>query len=373
MRKIVLTIHLFLSLILGLFVVVTCTTGSLLMIEPDVERLFHPIAQQPTPGDVGVKVIQQQADAMNPDLKSDRIEWPAQDGFYHIHLTKDGGKDAGLVYADPGTGEVFGEVQQERREPFATIYSLHRYFLLTNVIGKTQAAFFVGYLGIGLLLILLTGAYLWWPGLRKWALGFRVIRNRGKLAHNMSLHKMIGIISIPVLLIITLTGVVNAYEKSLPVWIGFKAKEEIPASALQSKSKDKPILTAEHVVDMIKKSYPDSKITKIQLPQKPGQTFQVGLKEGFGASTNSNSTVYMDASTGDILYKTNPDLAINLYNTWRKGLHFATWGGEAAKLVYFVFGMMPLILMFTGIIMWQLKARARKRNNKKKTADAIAA
>ncbi|BFT69516.1 PepSY-associated TM helix domain-containing protein [Paenibacillus sp. P36] len=373
MRKIVLTIHLFLSLILGIFVVVTCTSGSLLMIEPDVERFVHPIGQQPTPGDVGVKVIQQQADAMNPNLKSDRIEWPAQDGFYHIHLTKEGGKDAGLVYADPGTGKVFGKVQQERREPFATIYNLHRYFLLTDVIGKQQAAYFVGFLGIGLLLILLTGIYLWWPGLRKWALGFRFIRNRGKLAYNMSLHKLVGIISIPVLLIITLTGVVNAYEKSIPVWFGFTAKDTIPASALQSKSKDQPMIGIENVVSLVEKSYPESTLTKIQLPLKPGQSIQVGLKEGFGASNSNNTTVYMDASTGDILYKTNPDLSINLYNTWRKGLHFATWGGEATKLIYFVFGMTPLLLMFTGIIMWQIKARARRRNAKKKTNEAIAA
>lgn len=50
---------------------------------------------------------------MKADLKSDRIEWPTQDGFYHVHLTKEGGKDAGLVYADPGTGKVFGTVQQD--------------------------------------------------------------------------------------------------------------------------------------------------------------------------------------------------------------------------------------------------------------------
>ncbi|MFC5448904.1 PepSY-associated TM helix domain-containing protein [Paenibacillus aestuarii] len=372
MRKTVLSIHLFFSLMLGLFIVTTCTTGSLLLIEPEVERWMHPIGHKPSSGDVGILTIKQQADALSPDLKTDRIELPAQDGFYHVHIAKEGGKGGRLVYGDPGTGEVFGQVQEARMEPFATIYDLHRYFLLTNMIGKAPAASFVGFLGAGMMVILLTGIYMWWPGIKKWALGFRIIRNRGKLAHHMSLHKTIGIVSIPVLLVITLTGVINAYEKSIPAWIGFKAKEEVPASAMQSKSKDQPILPVDKVAELVHTKYPDSQLIKIQLPAKVGQTYQIGLRESFGASSASNSTVYMDASSGEVIYKTNPNLAINIYNTWRKGLHFATWGGETTKLIYFLFGMMPLVLMITGVAMWRLKARARKRQSKKNTAAAAA-
>ncbi|MCZ8521599.1 MULTISPECIES: PepSY-associated TM helix domain-containing protein [Paenibacillus] len=372
MRKAMLKIHLFLSLLLGLFIVTTCTTGSIIMIEPDVESWLYPVQKEPTPGDVGAAVIQRNANALNPEFKTDRIELPGKDGFYHVHLSKDG-KDGRMIYADPGTGEAFGKVLEGRPEPFATIYNLHRYFLLTDVIGKPQAASFVGWIGIGLFVILATGIYLWWPGIRKLALGFRVVRSRGRLMHNMSLHKTVGIVSIPLLLILTVTGVVNAFEKSIPGWVGFKAKEEVPASALKSKSGDTALLPVDQVIGYIKQSYPDSKLIKIQLPLKPDQSYQIGLKEGFGASAGSNSTVYMDASTGEVLYKTDPDLAINLYNAWRKGLHFGNWGGEATKLISFVFGMMPLVLMITGIVIWRLKASARKRNRNKHTATPAAA
>ncbi|UJF31768.1 PepSY-associated TM helix domain-containing protein [Paenibacillus hexagrammi] len=372
MRKAILTIHLFLSLILGIFIVVTCTTGSLITIEPELESWLYPIEKTPTSGDVGAAVIQEKANAMNPEYKTDWIDTSRKDGFYHVHLSKDG-KDGRLIYADPGTGEPFGKVQDARREPFLTIYNLHRYFLLINVIGKTQAAWFVGYLGIGLLLILLTGIYLWWPGLRKLALGFKIVRNRGKLMHNRSLHKTIGIITIPVLLIASLTGVVNAFEKSIPGWVGFKAREEIPASALQSKSKDGAILPLKQVVEIINKSYPESSIMKIMMPQKPGQSYQIAMKEGISGTGGSNTTVYMDATSGDILYKTNPNLLINAYNSWRKGLHFATWGGITTRLISFLFGMMPLVLMITGVVIWRLKAQARKRSSKTKAKSPMAA
>ncbi|SDN29740.1 PepSY-associated TM region [Paenibacillus sp. yr247] len=42
MRKSLLKIHLWVSLLLGLFIVVICTTGSLLVIENEVEKWIHP-------------------------------------------------------------------------------------------------------------------------------------------------------------------------------------------------------------------------------------------------------------------------------------------------------------------------------------------
>jgi uncharacterized iron-regulated membrane protein len=334
MRKIVLTIHLTLSLILGLFVVATCTSGSLLMIESDVEGWLHPIDHKVTPGEINIAAIKQHIDTTYPDYKIDSIEYPAKDRMYHIHLSKTTGKGTQTVFSDPGTGDVFGKVQEERLEPFATIYQLHRYFLLLPVIGKTGAATVVGLIGVGLMLILVTGAYLWWPGLRKWALGFKFVRNRGKLMQNMSLHKLIGIISIPVLMFSALTGTVNAFEKQIPTWVGFKTKEEIPATALQSKTKDGKTLPMERVVEVVRDKYPNSKIIKITLPTKAGASYTVGVQDGIAANTaGSNSTIYVDSFAGKVLYKTNPNLAINLYNSWRKGLHFAQFGGEVTKLI----------------------------------------
>ncbi|WP_187274031.1 PepSY domain-containing protein [Paenibacillus sp. N3.4] len=348
--------------------------GSLLLIEPEVESWMHPVDHISTPGNVSPAVIKQQAEAAHPGFSADRIEYPNNDSFYHVHLVQaSGGKENFTVYADPGTGETFGRVQTERLEPFATIYQLHRYFLLTSVIGKIPAASVVGILGIALILMLVSGIYLWWPGLRKLANGFRVVLKRGKLLKHMSLHKTIGILSIPFLLVLALTGTLNAFEKSIPTWVGFKAKEEIPATALQSKSKDAAALPLDRAVEIVKESYPGSQLIKIQIPQKAGQSYQFGLKEGFAASQGSNSTVYMDAATGSVLYKTNPNLAINFYNAWRKGLHFATWGGEPLKIISFFFGMTPLVLMITGLFIWRIKANARKRSRTKTAADSVAA
>ncbi|MFC4812514.1 PepSY-associated TM helix domain-containing protein [Paenibacillus sp. GCM10023250] len=374
MRKVVLRTHLLLSLLLGLFVVTTCTSGSIIMLEPELESWLYPVEEQPTEGDIGAEAIKAHADALNPAFETDVIEWPAKDGFYHVRISEDGENER-VLYADPGTGRTFGNVREERSEPFETIYNLHRYFLMTNVIGKTHAAHLVGWIGVGLILILATGVWLWWPSIRKLALGFRLIRGRGRLAFNMSLHKVVGILSIPVLLVLAATGVVNAYEKQIPGWVGFQAKETVPDSAKKTAAvgTDAGILSVGQAVALVREQYPHSKLIKVTLPRKPGDTYQFGVREGFGASDGSNSTIYMDAASGNILYKTHPNWAINLYNAWRKGLHFATWGGLTTRLIAFAFGMMPLVLMITGLTVWRMKARARKRGKRRDAGRSAAA
>ena len=49
----------------------------------------------------------------------------------------------------------------------------------------------VGWLGVGFMVILLTGFYLWyWPGVKRWANALRIQRSRGRFTFNMSLHKV---------------------------------------------------------------------------------------------------------------------------------------------------------------------------------------
>ncbi|QHW31756.1 PepSY domain-containing protein [Paenibacillus rhizovicinus] len=161
---------------------------------------------------------------------------------------------------------------------------------------------------------------------------------------------------------IGIAATVNSYEKQIPTWFGFESKEAVPDPAKKTEAKDgAAILPFGQALGMEQEKYPHGKLITVTLPQKPGDTYQFGVKEGFGASSGSNSTIDMDASNGEVLYKMHPNWAINLYNTWRKGLHFATWGGVTTRWITFVFGMMPFVLMVTGLTIWQLKARARKK------------
>ena len=95
------------------------------------------------------------------------------------------------------------------------------------------------------------------------------------------------------------------------------------------------------------------------------------MKEGYSPSGSSNVTVYEDPYTGEILGKTNPNAPMAFYSVWKRGLHFATWGGEPVKIASFFMGMMPLFLMITGLVIWQFKARARRRSKSSSRVNEI--
>ncbi|NEW07241.1 PepSY domain-containing protein [Paenibacillus sp. SYP-B3998] len=366
MRRTLLKLHLIVSLFLGLFIVVICTTGSMLVVEDDIQKMTHPLLYQATPGDTPIHTIQQNAEQAYPGFNADRVDIPNEDGLYHVRVTKDvnGNTATHTVYVDPGTGKVLGPVGPERDAFFTKVVQLHRYLLVGDLLGKTKASLIGSVMGLGLIFILVTGAYLWWPGLKKFASGFRIIRKKGKLPLNQGLHKTIGIVTIPFLLVFAITGTALHVDKYVFGWFGVNTKAEIPAAWTKTKTKDKEPLSLDVIVQNAKEAFPQNQLIRVQLPVKPDQTYQLAMKDGFSLNGSNNVTVYEDPYSGQILGKTNPYAGITFYNALKKGLHYATWGGEPVKIFSVIMGLMPLFLMITGLVIWQLKVRVRRKKKK---------
>lgn len=64
----------------------------------------------------------------------------------------------------------------------------------------------LGSLGVLLTFLCVSGIVIRWPTIRKFATGFRIRRGRGSYARDLDLHKVIGIISVPMLLMWGVSG-----------------------------------------------------------------------------------------------------------------------------------------------------------------------
>jgi uncharacterized iron-regulated membrane protein len=60
-----------------------------------------------------------------------------------------------------------------------------------------------------------------------------------------------------------------------------------------------------------------------------------------------------------------------VWDNYRLGLHFGSIAGPWARLIFVFFGLAPLILGFTGIVMWW-RRRKNRRLRKDQTARALA-
>ncbi len=96
-------------------------------------------------------------------------------GVYQVELL---GEDESRLYpyVDPGTGEVLGDRGDPYKEGFNGWMANLHFYLFAGEIGLTKETGIkvVSVVGMVLFFILVTGIYLWWPGLRRWALGFKI-------------------------------------------------------------------------------------------------------------------------------------------------------------------------------------------------------
>jgi uncharacterized iron-regulated membrane protein len=363
MKKWMLKLHLWLSLIVGVFFVAICLSGSVLVLREDIKEWAHPELYETTPGLVGLETVRANAMQELPGYRITLLETPeAAEGRYHVRLTKeaDGKTQNQELYLDPGTGRVLGKMENGNGAFLDFMIKLHEYLLLGDLFGKQTARYVGAAMGVGLSLVLITGAIVWWPGLRKFALGFKIIRNKGQLMLQRGLHKSLGIVSVPFLLVLALTGASFSYEKNVFGWFDMPTREEAPKAALKAAPKS-PELPLDQLVAGVLEQYPNSHLMRVSLPKAKDQSVRLFLEEGYSPTNNGNTNLYIDQYSGQVLWKSNPASGLSTYSTWRTGLHFGTWGGTFSKLMYVLIGILPLFFMVTGLTIWALKAKQRRR------------
>jgi uncharacterized iron-regulated membrane protein len=119
------------------------------------------------------------------------------------------GRDGGAVFVDPYRGTVMGGLSPVH-DFLNTVLEWHRW-LGAREVGKL----ITGAANLAFLGLVVFGVYIWWP--RRWtaaALG-PVTRFDSRLrgrARDFNWHNVIGIWCAPVLLVLTLTGVVMSYQ-----------------------------------------------------------------------------------------------------------------------------------------------------------------
>ncbi|WNG41133.1 PepSY domain-containing protein [Archangium violaceum] len=123
------------------------------------------------------------------------------------------GRSSG-VYVNPYTGEVRDQGAQGWRKFFHVMEEWHRW-LGAQGDNRAMGRAITGVCNAAFLFLAITGLYLWWP--RKWTM--KTVRPtlwfrgglRGK-ARDFNWHNVIGFWSLPVLIVLTATGMVISYK-----------------------------------------------------------------------------------------------------------------------------------------------------------------
>lgn len=374
LRRIIHKIHLWLSLLAGVFIVLIGLTGSILVFNGEINRALHPDLFHVTAGAaISYDKASQAVLENHPNRKIERIYAPAHPdaGGVYLFRVKDG-KERNYVYVDPGTGKITGELGNNTFLNW--VGELHYHLLLADYNGSE----IVGIIGFMLFFVVISGIYLWWPGIKNWVKGFSIRKSSNRYIKHYDYHKVFGIVSVPFLLIVSLTGALFTFDEDIFGWFGANPRPVPSKELLVSQPLPTGKLPLDQLVAFAQQTVPDARVTQIRIPAKPEEgkpegAMEVRLTHHYDPSGFGNVQIWLDQYSGKVIAKQDATVDPGLtYQTWLFPLHTGMYGGIITKVIYCIGGLIPALLMVTGTYMWYRKARKKqlaKQKVKVKTAE----
>ena len=359
-RAVWLKCHLYLALILGVFFTLIGLTGSLSVYAEAIDELFNP----------GLVIEKTQAQVLSLDqiLVQVRKSHPNRYGAWTLEMprTANGTITAWfekpresvnefyaplMVAVNPYTGEV---VSSRFWGQTLTTWLLdcHTHLQL-QATGRDTVAL----LAVLLSLSVVSGLYLWWPGLSRIRLAFKVRYDAGLMRFLMDLHRLLGLLSAGFLLLLAFTGFHLAYPQileTLTASAGMGHGDEGPNVRSTAVPNNRPISIAEALL-VARGLFPSSEVRRITTPAGELGTYRINLRQRNELNQRHPfTTVWVDRWSGQIRGVINPTQfsAGQTFTTWQWPIHTGEAFGDTGRFIWFLMGLMPLILWLSGVTHW---------------------
>lgn len=376
-RRTLFTVHMWVGLILGILLAALGLSGSLLVYDEKLANLFNPVphaitAGQPLPlsmiADIAgraaaEKGVHGQMQIVLPDEPGDAISVRMgglspmgnvpgarngarrETGEQRPRRAGGGGRGNQLqIFVDPVSGEVLGS-RKALLPPFLVFaHQLHGNFLMSREVGRPL----VGWLGLAMCILGVTGLVLWWPKRGQWKYAFLVRRTARGLRFHRELHAATGIWIFLVFMIVSFSGVVISW----PQVMGMNPPGVNPRIQPTVAPADGPTIGATEALIAAQKALPGAQPRSVTIPARPGQAVSVG----FLSHGAINAQVYLNPYTGEVLQVRDQS---ERFMAWQRPIHQGSGFGAIWKFLVFLSGLVPLLFVVTGTVMW-LKKRKRR-------------
>jgi uncharacterized iron-regulated membrane protein len=368
-------IHRWIALVLCLLLVPIAISGALLVWHDELEPLLHPERFAVTGNGTAVtsSYLDNARAALPANFTPIVVRFPAEEGRPITVMAR--GEEAGVrqlltVYLDPPSGRVL-DVVNFRSSFFGFLHRFHENLTIPEYSGHA----IVGWAGVGMLILSLTGLWLWWPRNGVFRAGLRWRRAGDATISN--LHYLLGFwIALP-LALVSFTGIYLSFPQT--------ARSTMSAIAPMNPQAGRPItaqlaretqLTPDAALDAARNAKPGWRPSALFLAtlqsergerserseqrgertdrsERAAATWRVQLRD-----PGSNDITNVIVNDRDGTARSLPDpLAGDRAAQWIRALHEGSRGGPVWQIAVFLTGVFPPIFAFTGIVMWLRRRR----------------
>jgi uncharacterized iron-regulated membrane protein len=347
MRKFILQVHLYIGLIAGLFLVLLGITGSIMAFEPEIDHLVHHRLTYVDPGGRALSLTEI-GRVVHTAFPSDTITGyrlaTSSDLSWQVEL---GGK---VVFVNPYTGVILGTLIRPDHwdDLLNTIHQLHLR-LAMRMAGDPGKKIVIS-AAVGLLLLQLTGLFLWW---RQRKITMRWKRPSGWAWFDI--HTAVGIVAYLFLLVLTITGlVIGSEELTRPFFyrITNSQLEKGPDISLPL-STGPLMLPADSAAAIARAALPGAAPFDIPLPG-PGEIYVIRCRFPEDLTPGGRSMVFVDPYSGKVLgvqsSRTAP-AGTRIINM-NRAIHTGDLFGMPSKIVMSLASLALVLLFISGVGMW---------------------
>lgn len=355
-RKQLASLHTWSGLVLGLVLAFLAVTAAGFVLRPVLERTFyghlltvptcnHPLALDrlaAAAGTIHSGGSLQSIEIASGDTSSVAVKFSDDD----------------LVYVEPCTGSILG-TQNTYGGFFGFFDGLHRFRFMRDgrqVAGTCNAVFLV--------LLLLGGLILWWPRRGQSLRSAATFNPRlPGSARTISLHKVVGLYTLAVLLIVSVTALPLSF---------------VPVRGLMGRALGSPLvipppphspfhsgarrISMQEAWLALRHAYPDAARVSIAYPQAPRDSIAMEVLQQGAPHSEAKSYLYLDAYSGAVLrrapYATAMPLGRKVY-VYLLALHSGLVGGLPYQLLLLVACLGIPVQFYSGLSPY-LRRKLRK-------------
>ena len=378
-RKTIFWIHLSSGVIAGVVILIMSVTGVLLTFQSqivDYANREYSTVHPPYPGAVRMDmdaVLGTVRIAVPDESPTSITVRPDPEDAYVVRFGR-----SKTVFVDPYTGYVRGEGNILVRDFLREIMYWHRWFAAegeNRAVGRAVT----GASNLAFCLLTITGMYIWWP--RKWTItAFKSIvlpnfKVKGR-RRDFNWHNSFGIWFLPVLFLISLSGVVISYRWAGNLVYTLTGSEPPQRSAQSSSEPTKagdesaplPTAPSESFVDTARKQVPEWAYITLNLPKEGAETTTLAISEMDNRIPLTRSTLTVSTSNAEVVEWT-PFTSLNLgrqIRTWLRWIHTGEAAGWIGQLIAGVASAVAVVMVWTGLsLAW------RRFRNFKTSSDQI--
>lgn len=351
-------VHKWSSLICTLFMLLLCLTGLPLIFSHEIS---HMLGNEVEPPEMPISTTRASMDEMLANAKALYPERVVQFVFRDIDdnnswtvslgKTATSEDDTKFVKLDARTAKVLQE--PKFNEGFLYVmFKLH-----VDLFAGLPGMLFLGFMGVLLVVAIISGVVLYAPFMRRLAFG-EIRRDRAPKLKRLDTHNFLGVVTLVWALVVGTTGIINAWADLV---IQYWQHDQMAAMTAPYKGLPPPthFASLQAAVDAAQAREPQMRLGFVAFPGTELSSphhYGMFMRGDNPITSRLFKPVLIDAQTAKLTDSREVPwyLATLLIS---QPLHFGDYGGLPLKILWLILDVFTIVVLWTGLMLWWKKRK----------------